>query len=40
MGHKIENSSIRRRDFCDEDFLYRLWEKIKMHPLNLKYVKF
>ena len=34
MGHKIENSPLKRADFTDEDFLYEIYELLIKHPLN------
>ena len=34
MGHKIENTSLKRTDFNNERLLYEIWRKIQNHPLN------
>lgn len=34
MGHKMENTDLKRSDFGDEEFLYHLWNKFQNHPLN------
>lgn len=34
MGHKMENTDLKRSDFGDEEFLYSLWKKLQLHPLN------
>lgn len=34
MGHKMEGSALKRSDFGDEVFLYKLWKKLQKHPLN------
>ena len=34
MGHKMEESALKRSDFGDEVFLYKLWKKLQRHPLN------
>ena len=34
MGHKMENTDLRRSDFGDEQFLYELLKKFQYHPLN------
>lgn len=34
MGHKMENTDLKRSDFGDEQFLYELWKKLQYHPLN------
>ena len=34
MGHKMENTALKRSDFGDELFLHNLWGKLQKHPLN------
>lgn len=34
MGHKMEGTALKRSDFGDETFLYKLWKMLQYHPLN------
>ena len=34
MGHCIENTPLKRVDFADEEYLYRLLKIMNKHPLN------
>lgn len=34
MGHKMEGTALKRSDFGDETFLYKMWNKLQEHPLN------
>lgn len=39
MGHRLENSNLRRSDFTDEELLYKMSVLLENHPLNENHTK-